>query len=171
MSRKNICISIARKYQLQFANYLVECEEPIYSVNSNHIIDSNFKELIHSFCNRNNINSESFRCYSQCKYYSKVYKKGYFITHYLDTICPKDVLVYEIVELLLFCDCDLLHLICKRINVEKFHKHYAAYEINITNGFDQSENTIFSIKDLNGPPVNVHTTARGLKLIRPKQYC
>lgn len=170
-SRKNICVSIARKYQLQFANYLIEHEEPSYTINPNHIINSNYKELITSFCNHNGINSENFLSYSQCKYHSKMYKKGYFISQYLDTVCPVDVLIYEIVEIILFCNCDSVYLICKRTTVEKYHKHFAAYDINISSAADENERIVICIDSLYGPPVNVHTTAKGLKLIRPKQYC
>lgn len=74
-SRKNIFVSIPRKYQLQFDNFLIEQEEPVCTVNSNHIIDSNYEEIIFRFCDGNNIDSERFCCYSQCKYRSKIYKK------------------------------------------------------------------------------------------------
>lgn len=169
-SRKNICVSIARKYQLKFASYLMEPEAPLYTVQSNHMIKTHHEYLINDFRESNQINSDNFRCYSQCFYNSKIYKKGYFISQYLDSNCLANVLIYQIVEIVLFSDCDSVHLICRKVKVEKFYKHFVAYAIDISNATSQQEYTILCIETLSGPPINVHTTANGLNMIRPNQY-
>lgn len=170
-SRRNICVSIARKYQLKFANYLIQPEEPIYAMNSKHIILSKYEELIKTFCTHKNMNSDNFLCYSQCVYNSKTYKTGYFICQYLDITCPENVLIYKILEIVLLSECESVHLICERIKVVKYYKHFAAYAIDVSSPVSQTDRTILCIEALSGPPVNAHTITNGLIMIRPNQYC
>lgn len=108
------------------------------------------------------------RSFTQCVYHSKKYKKGYFISQYVDDFCPENVLIYYIDEIVLIPDCDSVHLVCKRINVERYYKHYKAYVFNDSD--EQNEYVIVDIANLSGPPINFHRTARGLKMIRPKQF-
>lgn len=130
-SRKNICVSIGIKFQLTFANYLLENKKPIYTMEPTHMIQTNYEELILGFCDRNNINSDNFRCYSKCIYYSKKFKRNNFICQYLDPIFSENVFIYQILEIVLFHGCDSVHLICKRVKVKKYHKHFAAYVVDI----------------------------------------
>lgn len=169
-SRRNVCVSIAKKYQFKFANYLFEPDKPIYSVNSDHIIRSEHEQLITHFCDENQFDSNHFRCYSQCIYFSKIYKRGHLISQVLDECCENSI-IYQIVEIISFRDCDSIHLICKRFKVERYYIHFASFTIDMSNESNQNEYNIIPIEMLCGPPINVHKTARGLNMIRPKQYC
>lgn len=166
-SRKNICVSIAKKYQLKFANYLLQPELSTYTVQLNHKINSAHTVLLYRFCNQNNISVNGVCCYSQCKYRSKIYKKGYFITQYLDETCCENAIIYQIIEIVSFAGEDSLHLVCKQMKIEIYYKHFASYSIDEPDHLDY---TVLPIEDLSGPPINLHKTARGLNLIRPKQY-
>lgn len=171
MSRKNICVSLSKKYQLKFANYLIQPDKPMYSVNSDHIIRSKHNELISSFCNHNQINGDNYRCYSKCTYRSKIYKKGYFISQHVDDICSENSIIYQIVEMVLFRESNSVHLVCKPVHIEKYHKHFAPLAVDVSVESNREECVIMPIEKLSGPPINVHKISRGLNMIRPKQYC
>lgn len=143
----------------------------MYSVDSNNIVHSKYGERIVAYCNRKGINSHNFRCYSQCIYRSKIYKKGYCISQYLDNACCENTVILRIIEIVSFCGCDSLYLACHRIKVEKYHMHFAAYAIDVFDESSREECVLMPIEKFSGPPVNVHKTSRGLNMIRPKQYC
>lgn len=169
-SRRNICVSIAKKYQLNFANYLFQPEKPTYSVQSQHLMFSEHEEYLHDFCTRNNFSSDKVRCYFECMYLSKKYKRGCFVSQCLDEVCSENALIFRIDEVIVFDECDVVHLICKRINVVKYHKYFASYAVDISGTESQQKFAILRIDDLSGPPINVHKTVRCLNMIRPKQY-
>lgn len=169
-SRKNICVSLAKKYQLKFACMLFEKEKPEnYTVHG--CIPTNYKELIRTYCNRHKIDANNYNCYSECAYNSKKYKKGYFISQYIDHIFPENVLIYEIMQIVLFSNPEIVHVICKRVRVKKYLKHFAAFAIDIDNIASMHDLFILDIKELSGPPINAHKTSRGTVMIQPKQYC
>lgn len=71
-SRKNICVSLAKKFQFQFAYNLLQPEKQICIVDLKHkVINSTFKTLIERFCLRNELNL-NVRSYSECFYLSKI---------------------------------------------------------------------------------------------------
>lgn len=167
-SRKNICVSISKKFQLQFANLLVQTAFNPYAVKECHKIYTDHNDLIVSFCDRNKI-SRKFICYSSCTYKSKKFKKGYFISQYLDYEID-NALIYEIKEIVIFVD-KLPYLVVEHATINKYDKHFAAFEINLDDSSEkQKDHSIVSIDSLSGPPVNAHKIVSGLNLIRPKQY-
>lgn len=171
-SRKNVCVSIAKKYQMKYARFLIDPKKPILSVNSFHgIMHTDYEQLIQSFCDDNGIGFHNFRCYSECIYNSKKYKKDLFISQYIDSNCPENTLIYKIMQIVLFSNCDSIYVICKRINVIRYLKHFSSFVVAIDNTTNQGNFLILSIEKLLGPPINVHKTAQGIYMIKPKQYC
>lgn len=74
-SRKNICLSICKKFQLKFANYLIEIEKPSY--------DISFKTKINVDSILETINISQYFFSYEC--FSKILYHGY---HYIeDKIC------------------------------------------------------------------------------------
>lgn len=145
---------------------------PILSVNSNHaIIHTDYEQLIHSFCDHNGFDSGNSRCYSECIFKSKKYKKGLFINQYIDSDCPENTLIYQIMQILSFPNCESAYVICKQIKVIKYLKHFASFVVAIDNTDNEGNFSILAIKELLGPPINVHKTARGINMIIPKQNC
>lgn len=170
-SRKNICVSLAKKYQLKFAHSIMQSSAKFpYNVQEHHRTHTNHHDLVVEFCKRRRI-SPNFVCYSKCLYNSKVFKKGYFISQYNDTLDIQNAIIFEIVGIVLFANCDTPHLICKHVKIDKYHSHYAAYAIEVSRTSENNKYNVVSIDSLAGPPVNAHKTARGLNMFRPKQYC
>lgn len=169
-SRKNVCVSLARKYQLIFANFLINPLPATYNLKQCHRIQTQHNELINAFCNRNQLKSDNCQSYSKCSYRSKKYKKGYFISQYVDVLTPENVFIFEILEFLSLPDCENIYLVCKRTKVIKFYKHFAAFAVDIDHIPETNDFHVLQIDKLAGPPVNVHKTARGLTMIRPNQY-
>lgn len=169
-SRKNVCVSFAKKYQLKFANFLFEPDQPMHSVESNHRINSSHNDLIDSFSIRNEINPNNFCCYSQCKYRCKLYKKGYVICQYLDNINCENTVIYQINEIVLFANCDSVHVVVNRMKVQEYHKHFASYVVEMSNEPGRLDFAVLSIQSLTGPPMNVHTSSKGIHFIRPNQF-
>lgn len=65
-SRKNICVSLAKKFQLKFAHSLMRpVETKLFEVQQCHQTLTAATDLITSFCARNNINS-SYVSYTEC---------------------------------------------------------------------------------------------------------
>lgn len=169
-SRKNICVSLAKKFQLMFANYLMEPLRSTYVLKECHRIQTRHSELIENFCRRFKINSNHIQCYTKCTYRSKKYKMGFFISQYVDVASPENVAIFEIQEILSSVSSKNLYLVCKRTKVLNYHKHFAAFAVDVSDVSETDEFQVLSIDILAGPPVNVHKTARGLNMIRPNQY-
>lgn len=170
-SRKNICFSLAKKFQFKFANLLIQEVPPPFIVEPYHRIESNNENLIRNFCEQNYIDFK-YQEYSECVYRSKKFKRGFFVSQYVD-IDISNVSVLEIIEIISFVGHEIPYVICKRVKIKEYHAHYSAYEIDdtyINETLNANNCSIWKIDAFAGPPVNSHRTARGLNLIRPKQY-
>lgn len=169
-SRKNICVSFAKKYQLKFADSLIQPSvQTSYIVQECHRTQTNHTDLVFAFCARRKL-SPNFRCYSKCIYHCKTFKKGYYISQYNDPIDVQNVVIFEILAIILFSDFETPHLICKHAKVDQYYDHYAAYAIDVSCSSENDRYSVVSVESLAGPPVNMHKTARGLNMVRPKQY-
>lgn len=165
-SRKNIGVSLAKKFQLKFAYFLMQADIPVFTIQSEHALITKHMDLIEAFSG-----GRRYHCFSMCNYKSKKYRHGFFICQYLDAASVDNVLIFQIEEIVMFDGSQSLHAVCKKIKVDKYYDHYAAYAIDVNDAEEQSEYHIIQIDKLAGPPINCHKTARGLNLIRPKQYC
>lgn len=133
-----------------------------------HILISKHKDIITNFCKENHFSSD-YIAYSQCTYRSKQYKKGFFICQYVD-INIENAIIYEIKEILLINGLILPYVVCNKIKIKDYNKHFAAFEIVLNSSPDPIKISIISISALAGPPINSHLTARGSQMIRPKQF-
>lgn len=102
-----------------------------------------------------------------CTYRSKNFSKAYFISQYFDNDI-ENALVYKIVEVIIFPGL-IPHLLVSHSKINKYNKHYAAFEIDVNNSSEKY--SIVSIESLSGPPINLHKISCGLNFIRSKQYC
>lgn len=169
-SRKNICVSLAKKFQLKFAHSLLQppVSQP-FAVQQFHQKFTSHEGLIQTFCERNAINPQ-YSCYNECTYRCKKFKHGYYVTQFVD-FDVQNAIIFEIIEIISFAGRDTPHVICKQAKINKFRKHFAAYEIDVSYTLSETrEYKIIPISSFVGPPVNAHQTARALHLIRPKQY-
>lgn len=164
--RKNICVSFAKKYELQFASFLVNDFEANYEVKSYHIIPSKFQNDIEQFCK--SYPNEEYECYSKCKFDSKTFRCGNFIVQYFDPHIEY-AKIYKIEEILVFSNLNKVFLICSSIRIIKYENHFRAFEIDSSDTL-QSDTIILLIDHIAGPPITSHKTSQGKTLIRPKQF-
>lgn len=68
-SRKNIALTISRKYQLQFAQRMITPKESFVSVTHNHRTYTMHEAMVRDYCMANLIPNS--KCYTQCIYRGK----------------------------------------------------------------------------------------------------
>jgi len=86
-SRKNIPLSLAKKFQYKYAYQILNSNPMIINeINTNeiHIKSSNYNELILRVLN---LTSDQFLCYSQIQFKGTTYKIGYFLTRFIEEVC------------------------------------------------------------------------------------
>lgn len=169
-SRKNICVSLAKKFQFKYAYSLIEKPAMhILRVQQCHKINSNQNELIQKFCKEYQFN-DSFISYTECFYRSKQFKRGYFVCQYFD-INIENAIIFEICEIIEFTGQNVLYVLSKLVKINKYSKHFGAYEVCLNARNEENEYKLLPISKFVGPPINSHKTARGVQMIQPIQYC
>lgn len=128
-SRKNICVSFAKKFQLKFANELLQPKvNCVFKTQNSHRISSAHLDIILTYCHENMLNSQT-NSYRECIYKSKQYKKGKFICQYNDADIASAVL-FQIQEIVVIGGQDQPYVLCNFVEVYKYNSHFAAFEIN-----------------------------------------
>lgn len=175
-SRKNIALTISIKYQLQFAQQLIMPKESFLSLKQLHRTCTMHEAMVHDYCTANRF--PHFTCYIKCVYRGKKFKRGYYLCQYVDSLQPENSIVFKLEEILLFSNCEVPHLLCQRVNVINYSRHFAALELATCNTDDEESHAsndadkyaIFCIDRLLGPPLNVNRIARSRYMLRPKLY-
>ncbi|XP_055902990.1 uncharacterized protein LOC129939135 [Eupeodes corollae] len=167
-SRRKIPITLSFKFQLKFAHFLLNETSPeIVSFADCHMQNTCFSDFIHNYKVRQGISSD-FKIFSQCIYYGKRFKVGYFITQSLDSI-PETALLFQIKEVVKFSEEKFPYLLCQRVQIISFRKHYAAMEIgNVNSTIQYSSYHLQRIDHCRSPPMNSHKISRGMLMVRPK---
>lgn len=75
-SRKNVTLTLAKKFQFKFAQNLMESDKNII-FKDKHMILSKDTEIIN---NKLNLTSSQYTCYTELKYNGILYKEGYYLT-------------------------------------------------------------------------------------------
>jgi len=162
-SRKNITLTLAKKFQFKFAHYLLHLNTEKIVVNLKHNICSLYVQPIWDMLF---ISIADFKCYSQIEYMGTIYKRGYYLTKYIEDLC-----LFEIFEILVLnCSSDKVYIIAKQIKIVGHHLHLEAFEVD-GNKCIVNECLIFHINEFSGPPINITKIASGKLMIRPKEYC
>lgn len=162
-SRKNITLTLAKKFQFKFAHYLLHLNTEKIIVNLKHNICSLFLQPIWDILS---LTIADFKCYSQIEYMGTIYKRGYYLTKHIEDLC-----LYEILEILiLHFSSDKVYIIAKQIKIVSHHSHLEAFEVD-GNKYIVNECLIFHINEFSGPPINITKIASGKLMIRPKEYC
>lgn len=165
-NRKNICVSLAKKFQFSFAYYLIEKSEDFFTVKECHQLKTNYENEIKKFYENHSLNS--YTSYSQCTFFSKLYKSGYIICQHFDTDL-ENMKIFEILHIIVFSNEKSPYVICKVLKPKKYLKHFAAIELELSNSSNNSI-IIIKISDLDAHPINCHKTIKGINMIRPFYY-
>uniref|UniRef100_A0A6P7H446 Uncharacterized protein LOC114344120 n=1 Tax=Diabrotica virgifera virgifera TaxID=50390 RepID=A0A6P7H446_DIAVI len=160
-SRKNICITLSKKYQLKFAYQILKNEEPTttLSANSRHKRQSNFKNIIYEQLNI--VDKSSVQFYSQLRYKGTQFKCGDYIS-----VLNNDIHIYKIVEIILLNKDEILFFSQKLINTN-YRSHFLAHEVDLSN---LGQLSLISVNELIGPPVDLIRTAKGINMIKVKEH-
>lgn len=161
-SRKNICLTLARKYQLKFANYLTQDESPIYVIRENHKILSEFETFI---CESLNLQSNNFVCYSTLHYRGYLYKTDFYLTQRINGT----IKAYKIKHAILYeaHDKTCIKLICEVISNLRYEEHFAAYSMDPS---CVDNLIIIDIDEFSGPPVSLNMIHGGTHMLKPKEF-
>lgn len=163
--RKNVPITLARKFQLKFAYYFMHPEADDVTVESSHAIYSAYDELILSSIPSNSITQISYKCLSECIYKGNKYKNTFILSKFVDRL-----IFFEIKEIVIFIDKQTPYVVCKQIFTDKYYQHYSSYSVDFSHDDAGSTFQVLSIDSFAGPPVNFHKIATGLNMIRLKEH-
>jgi len=91
-SRKNITLTLTKKFQFKFAHTILLPNIPNILLKPKHLTNSIDRQMIY-------INylsgSSQFSCFNQIEYIGTLYKKGYYLTKFTDQVC-----LFEIDEII-----------------------------------------------------------------------
>jgi len=153
-SRKNICFTLAKMYELKFALQLLKSSNFVNTITSNdkYMIDSNFINLIKD--KLQNVNDVSIELYSRLYFKGVKYRNGYYIS-----VFNKDIMLYLILEIVIVERKKVLFF-CQNLRSVKFDDHILAYEVDPLN---LGSFSLISTDEIIGPPIHLIRTARGQK--------
>lgn len=160
-SRKNITLTLAKKFQIKFAYLLMQPKKDDLVLNFKHKIkESQFGKLI---SDKYKITPNQYECYNKIEYKGTNYKEGYYLTRFIYEMC-----LFKIIEIIVISNIKII-ILTKQIQLNGFHSHLEAYEVDFNEHIIL--NPVFNeINDFNGPPINVVNTAIGKKMFRTKEY-
>lgn len=160
-SRKNITLTLAKKYQYKFAHSLLQPNTQEVIFKPKHRIRSLNVDKI---CSTLAVTTLNFFSYSQIEFLGTVYKKGYYLTKFIEEMC-----LFEILEIIIFNDPNAkIYILVKQIKIVNFHSHFEAFEVD----FDRTtinDFLIFVIDEFSGPPTNITSSSSGKLMIRLKE--
>lgn len=177
-SRKNACVSIAKKFQFEFAHSLQSTESwRVIFKDSHRKNRSQHENFINNF--RRDLQEPSNFCvYSACKYYGRRYKFGFHLA-----ISPPNIDVcerielFEIEEIVKFESLELPYVLCKYVPTEMYNEHLAAYEVRKLNSNQDVEHNLhlteFSLLAIDcfcGPPFDTHKMPDAKTFVRVKLH-
>ncbi|CAH1107876.1 unnamed protein product [Psylliodes chrysocephalus] len=160
-SRKNICITLSKKYQLKFTYQILKNKSTtILDANSRHKRQSNFKNIIHEQLHVA-VDESCIQFYSQLNYKGVQFKCGDYIS-----VLNNDILIYKVVEIIILNNEKVLFFSQKLINIT-YRSHFLAHEVDISN---LGQFSLISVNELIGPPLDLIKTAKGINMIKVKEH-
>lgn len=158
--RKNMSLTLARKYELRLANFLISPTPNDLLLSSNHIIKMANKTLISKMMN---MPEHSFDCYKQVKYKGQLYKHNFLISKFTDKIS-----FFQIDEIIVINKDLKIKFSPKKIRIGVFNKHYNSYELYINDS--TKELLVINNDNFTGPPITHVQMSNGQYFVRPKEY-
>ena len=159
-SRKNLCLSIARKYQLKFAGYI--CGNHFSSqffFDQKHLIeDSIYESILKSETMRRNI--VDFETYSKCQYNGYRFESNTYIAEHITEL--KIFLLISIVR-----TNTSVMFFGQKISRIKYMPASVSYALDMTS---LSDFEIIELQNLIGPPIYTTSKINNQDLIRLKSY-
>ncbi|KAB0790664.1 hypothetical protein PPYR_14890 [Photinus pyralis] len=159
-SRRNICLSLCKKYEYRFAYNISKSDNnTLFTVNNLHQTECNYATLIR---NKLNINMDCLKFFDEMIYKGVRYScKGYFVSTF-----ENDIAFYVILKIIVINN-ESVRLFCQKLRDVEFKEHFIGYLVDTTN---LGSISILSMNDIVGPPITVIKSPRGQTILRPKEF-
>lgn len=158
-SRKNICLTLAKKYALKFAYFILTGESIKFDINFNNKfeIESNYAPIM----------VNKLKTDKKIKYYSSITFNGNEYTCGKHIAIFKDDIYFFVIQSICLVENLNIMLLCQVLEKTNYLRHYNAYEVDLK---ALGEFSIISLNEIVGPALSVTQTARGKIMIRLKEY-
>lgn len=161
-SRKNITLSISKKFQLKFSNLIMQSSIPdITGKDKDKIIS---EEVTNAIFTKMNLSPVHYSVYTEVQYKGITYKKKLYLSKFINAM-----FIFEIKAIILVNNTNQVFILAKKIALNYFSSHYQAYEV-----FNDlqivEECSLLNINEFSGPPLNITKTCTGKMFIRLKEF-
>lgn len=158
-SRKNICLTLAKKFQLKFANRILNFKYNTVKcvVWKKHNTPSGLISLI---SNKLEVQKERLNFWCEAEYNGIEYKSGYYVSR-----LTNDYNIYVIINFVQ--NEEDISLFCQKLNEIHYRPHYMAFEVDAS---FLGEYFILHFEELIGPPATVIKTPKGKTMMHIKEY-
>lgn len=156
-SRKHITLTLAKKFQLKFTYSLIQQPIPTIVLKEKYIVLSQYSAFI---CNSLNVLDSQFTCYREIDYKGTSYKRGYFLTDFVND----DMCLHKIIEIVIIHNEEKdVKPLTQQIKVEYIHPHYESYIVDCSKII--SMQNFNDITYFHSFPINISQLANGQKNI------
>ncbi|XP_055914391.1 uncharacterized protein LOC129947743 isoform X1 [Eupeodes corollae] len=158
-SRKNICLTLAKKFQLGFANKILNSndDDDKHEFFKENKIKTGFSSLISK---KMGIQEENLEYLSKTEINGYKFQTGYYVSKLLN-----DYKIFVIVALVQHLK--KIVLFCQEVSEVLYDPHFTAYDINPS---ILGKYSIIDPDEIVGPPITAIKTAKGRIMIRIKDY-
>jgi len=158
-SRKNICLTLAKKYSFKFAHFLLNQQN-----NKDFIVFDKYKinsdlEFLSNILSMPYTNITSF---SKINFKGTNYKIGSYVTCYKHNLC-----LYKILEIVIVQN-SAVSFIVDQIQLNSYNSHMRAYEVSKNQS--RPSKILISIEEFSSPPIDINQVTHGKLMIRLKDY-
>jgi len=162
-SRKNITLSISKKCQLKFSNFLLSPLNSVIICEDKHkqIPDEAIEQNIYQIINLRPID---YSLYSEVQYKGTTYKTKLYLSRFTNNA----MFMFEIKAVLITNNNQIL-ILAKQITLNYFSTHYQAYEVP-EKFHIVDESALVNINEFSGPPINITKTSTFKMFIRLKEF-
>lgn len=165
-SRKNVPLSMAMKYQLKYANFLLnvkDSHEPSYNY---YVNDNNIKSKILSYFPNFSIPENISNCeiFQEVKIFGYVYQCGMYVG-----VKELDMKIYKVVYIVKLNTKDT-YFFCENVSVIQYNSHFLSYEVDAGLNTSNKIYNIFSLNNFVGPATHSIKTSFGKEFVRLKKY-
>lgn len=154
-SRKNITLTLAKKFKFKFSNYLMNTKQINLILKEKHNINYN-ESLKNIIFNKTNLLPINYKMYSEVQYQGTCYKTDFYLSK---SINIAESYLFEIISILIVNSKEVL-ILAKQIKLSNFNYHYHAYEV-LNNPQIVDEFSITNIDNFKGSPLNTNKISSG----------
>ena len=151
-------VSIGKKYQLKFAQFLLEEESPeiegIIQILSKHSVFIGEKL---------GISQDEYNCYLEIKYKGTTYKNNLIVTKFEDNV----LIACKIVEIIV-CKNSSVYILTNQLEILSYEPHFLYYKTN-TECLPAFSN-LRHITEFDGQPICITKMSNGTNFIRLKHF-